>query len=455
VPESTDQLNTRLTIIDLFERHFLHMKTWVRKTLSVGVLAAGALLFAPGAAQADVSQDTSGNVGILNGTQVFAPIAVPLNVVGNSIGVAGEANSAGSGINFVESGKKGDRDWKRGRGRHVSQDSSGNFGIANGTQAYLPVSVPVNVVGNSAAILGLANATGAGVNHVESGTKGDRDGRGRGGRGGVDQDSSGNFGVLNGTQVYAPVDVPINLCGNALSILGLAQSQAACVNGDSRGHRRESTTQDTSGNYGIANGTQVYAPISAPLNIAGNSIGVAGEANSAAVAKNESARGHDFSQDSSGNVGILNGTQLAAPISIPINVCGNSLAVLGLANSAAACGNDVDADGGRGHGHKGNGGDNGHGHGHNGNGGDNGDNDGDYGDDDVAGDNGSDDDKPYGNDDDVAGDNGAKDDDDASYGKPARKSATEAGGVDGLTQNLSNAGGLNVGGLNVLDTLGK
>jgi hypothetical protein len=408
------------------------MKTWVRKTLSVGVLAAGALLFAPGAAQADVSQDTSGNVGILNGTQVFAPIAVPLNVVGNSIGVAGEANSAGSGINFVESGKQNGRG-HRGHGGKVSQNSSGNFGIANGTQAYLPISVPVNVVGNSAAVLGLANASGSGVNHVES-TKVQR------GRGG-DQDSSGNFGVLNGTQVYAPIDVPINLCGNALSILGLAQSQAACVNGGGHG-RRESATQDTSGNYGIANGTQVYAPISAPLNVAGNAIGVAGEANSAAVAKNESARGHHFSQDSSGNVGILNGTQVAAPISIPINVCGNSLAVLGLANSAAACGNDVDGD--KGHGWN-NGGDNGHGHGHNGNGGDNGDKDDDY-----AGDNGDKDDDGYG--DDVAGDNGNADD---NYGKPARKSATEAGAVDGLTQNLSNAGGLNVGGLNVLDTLTK
>src|SRR5690349_11716498 len=159
------------------------MKTWVRKTLSVGVLAAGALLFAPGAAHADVSQDTSGNVAILNGTQVFAPIAVPLNVVGNSIGVPGEATSAGSGINFVESGK----DRRRGgKGAKVSQNSSGNFGIGNGTQAYLPISVPVNVVGNAAAVLGLANANGAGVNHVESGkTEGSR----------VDQDSSGNYGV--------------------------------------------------------------------------------------------------------------------------------------------------------------------------------------------------------------------------------------------------------------------
>ncbi|GAA3349928.1 hypothetical protein GCM10020358_73920 [Amorphoplanes nipponensis] len=410
------------------------MKTWVRKTLSVGVLAAGALLFAPGAAQADVSQDSSGNVGILNGTQVLAPIAVPLNVVGNSIGVAGEANSAGSGINFVESGQH------RKRGGKVSQHSSGNFGIANGNQAYLPIAVPVNVVGNSAAVLGLANASGAGVNHVESA----KVEHGKGGQGGH-QDSSGNYGVLNGTQLYAPVDVPINLCGNALSILGLAQSQAACVNGGGHG-RRESATQDTSGNYGIADGTQVYAPIAAPLNVAGNSIGVAGEANSAAVAQNESARGHDVSQDSSHNVGVLNGTQLAAPISVPINICGNSLAVLGLANSAAACANDVDGDrgNGHGHGHNGNGGDNGHGD-HNDNGGDNGDNDDDY----VGGDQ---DDNGHGNDD-VAGDHGDRGN---HYGNPGRKSVkSETAPVDGLTQNLSNAGGLNVVGLNELDTLGK
>jgi len=141
------------------------MRTWARKTLSVGVLAAGALLLAPGAAQADVSQDSIRNVGILNGTQVFAPIAVPLNVVGNSIGVAGEAHSTASGINFVENGTHRKRG---GKGHRVTQTSAGNVGIANGTQAYLPITVPVNVVGNSAAVLGLAHANGAGVNNVGS-----------------------------------------------------------------------------------------------------------------------------------------------------------------------------------------------------------------------------------------------------------------------------------------------
>jgi hypothetical protein len=399
------------------------MKTWVRKTLSVGVLAAGALLFAPGAAQADVSQNSTGNIGIGNGTQVFAPVAVPLNVVGNAIGVAGEANAAGSGINWVESGKGG-----KGKGPKVNQNSSGNYGILNGTQVFLPVTVPVNVVGNAAAVLGVANASGAGVNKVESGK--------HNGGNKVDQNSSGNVGVLNGTQVYAPVNVPINLCGNALSILGLANAQAACVNGIGGKHHAESgwVNQNSSGNYGIGNGTQVYAPITVPLNVAGNSIGVAGEANSAAVAANESGKGGPkVNQNSTGNVGILNGTQVAAPITIPVNVCGNAVAVLGAANASAACFNGVGGTKGGHHGH----------HDDDDNGGNNG------GDGDYDGD-GGDDDGEY------EGDGGHQDDD--YYGDKPRKhaksdGATETAGVQGLTQNLSNAGGLNVGGLNVMDTL--
>ena len=40
------------------------------------------------------------------------------------------------------------------------------------------------------------------------------------------------------------------------------------------------------------------------------------------------------------NIGLLNGNQAHIPVHIPINVCGNSIAVLGLANSNAGCVND-------------------------------------------------------------------------------------------------------------------
>jgi hypothetical protein len=378
------------------------MKTWVRKTLSVGVLAAGALLFAPGAAHAGVSQDTSDNNGILNGTQVVAPISVPVNLVGNAIGVAGEANAAGAGSNWTEGGWGG-----------VKQTSSDNNGILNGTQAYLPIYAPVNIVGNAVALLGEANAAGAGVNGKTTESARTESGKG------VKQDSDDNNGILNGTQIYAPIDIPINLCGNALSLLGEANAQAICANG----HHKESgwaVSQNSSDNNGVLNGTQVYAPISAPLNIAGNAIGVAGEGNAAAAATNESGQGSKFTQDSSDNNGIANGTQIAAPIHLPVNVCGNALGILGEANASAACSN-----------------------GGSGNGGDNGGDSGGYPDDDVDGN---------------GGNQGGGEE--PAYGEQARKAhtahtkaATEATALDGVSQSLTNAGGLNVGGLDVLKSL--
>ena len=310
------------------------MKTWVRKTLSVGVLAAGALLFGPGVAHADVHQNSYDNNGILNGAQLVAPVSVPVNIVGNAIGVAGEANAAGVGKNTTEGGK-------------VSQRSHDNNGIANGLQGYLPVNVPVNVVGNAVAVLGEANAAGAGVNGRTESTKVTEHGAH-----GWGQKSYDNNGILNGTQIYAPVDVPINICGNALSLLGEATAQAICTNGHH--HRTESAfgaKQVSYDNNGILNGAQVYAPISLPVNLAGNSVAILGESNAAAVAHNESAQGGGFGQDSHDNNGIGNGLQIAAPVNVPINVCGNALSLLGQADAAASCSNGGGIGGDHGHGH--------------------------------------------------------------------------------------------------------
>ncbi|MCO8277593.1 chaplin [Actinoplanes sp. TRM 88003] len=360
------------------------MKTWVRKTLSVGVLAAGALLFAPGAAHADSRQVTGSNVGALNGTQIAVPVQVPINVVGNSLGILGVADARGAGVNNLEHGRRGDR------GPRAVQATGSNFGLLNGTQAYLPVTVPVNVVGNAAAIGGFASAQGAGVNRTESTNH--RDDRRWDS---PNQFTGSNFGVGNGTQIYAPVDVPINVCGNSLAILGFAQSSAVCANDTSghRGHRgfgrNESGrgghggTQVTGSNFGIANGTQLLAPISLPLNLAGNSAALLGSSSSRAVAVNESARdrGDDITQATGSNFGILNGTQIAVPISVPINACGNALGVLGAAQSSAACVNDRGGRSFRGFGDDDFDGDHGHGRpGHHHGDKDWDDNDGDHGD---------------------------------------------------------------------------
>jgi small secreted domain DUF320 len=463
------------------------MKTWVRKTLSVGVLAAGALLFAPGAAHADAHQSNGDNNGILNGTQLVTGVQVPVNIVGNSVGILGEANSFGTGVNRVE-------------GTRVGQVNGDNNGIANGTQAYLPISVPLNIAGNSVAVAGEANSAAAAANDVHSrrAESAHTNGGWWGGNGGG-QFNGDNSGILNGTQIYAPISVPINACGNSIALLGGAYSQALCGNdvfGGTRVHRirresgkvTESAWQSNGDNSGILNGTQLYAPISLPVNLSGNSVAVLGEANSRAVSGNriESGQGGWGNQSNGDNSGILNGTQIAAPISIPINVCGNSLGILGAAGSAAACGNDVfggddiwiDRDGHRhhgGHGHGVLGGDNGHqgGHkpGHGQNAGDQGDQD-DQGQ--YAGANGSEPDtntgygngtepdtnKGYGNGTEPAtNDDSYKGTKDATnkYGDKdtrGKSKSTEASPVGNLTDTVGGMGDSSgLGGLGLLSTL--
>lgn len=43
--------------------------------------------------------------------------------------------------------------------------------------------------------------------------------------------TSGRSGVLSGNQIFAPISIPVNVCGNAVAILGVAV--AGCKGGAS------------------------------------------------------------------------------------------------------------------------------------------------------------------------------------------------------------------------------
>src|SRR5438309_2250464 len=112
------------------------MKTWVRKSLKVGVLSAGFLLI--GGAAAASAATTTDNSGILGGNQVQAPIQVPISVTGNAIGLLGSASAASSGS---------------GSGSMISPNATGtgtsgdNAGIGSGNQAGGIIQVPIDVCG--------------------------------------------------------------------------------------------------------------------------------------------------------------------------------------------------------------------------------------------------------------------------------------------------------------------
>ena len=163
-------------------------------------------------------------------------------------------------------------------------------------------------------------------------------------------------GVASGNLIEIPVNLPINLCGNTLNVIGLLNPAAdnTCGNENGSGDSSGSTTANGTavGSPGIASGNLISAPINAPVNICGNSVNVVGIGNPATgnTCGNENGSGDSGGSGGSttttgtaaGSPGIGSGNNIGIPINVPVNVCGNSVSVVGIGNSTSGniCGNE-------------------------------------------------------------------------------------------------------------------
>jgi hypothetical protein len=232
--------------------------SWARKTAQTGFVAAGAVLVAgAGSAQAwgpdVISQD---NVGAVSGNQIVAPIQAPINICGIAAAVLGTADAGCEGGSSAEFSGAGDL------------TSQNNTGLGNGNQAYAPVQVPTEVSGIAGAVGGVANAWSTGGSNATVAESGGRHAE-------ADTTTQRNYGALSGNQLLAPIQAPINACGNAVAVGGA--SEAECEGGADADYKGAGnlTTQD---NIGLGNGNQLFAPIQAPVNVCGNAIAVLGHA---------------------------------------------------------------------------------------------------------------------------------------------------------------------------------
>src|ERR1700677_1673121 len=80
--------------------------------------------------------------------------------------------------------------------------------------------------------------------------------------------TSGNNSIGGGNQVNAPISVPVNVCGNALAVLG--DAFAGCQGGAWVGGGSGHGAWTTSGNNSIVGGNQVNVPVKVPVNISSN-----------------------------------------------------------------------------------------------------------------------------------------------------------------------------------------
>ncbi|MCW2912900.1 MAG: hypothetical protein JWN52_968 [Actinomycetia bacterium] len=248
---------------------------------------------------------TSGKGSVLGGNQVIAPISAPIDACGNAVAVFGsaEAGCKGGATVLNSGGSRGDK-------------TNGKHGVGSGNQVYAPVSAPVNLCGNSAAIFGEAVAGCKGGAKVHNG----------GGSGKLQ--TSGKGSVLGGNQVIAPISAPIDACGNAIG------NAAAGCKGGTMVHNGGTVPHKTSGKHGVGSGNQVYAPVGAPISACGNAAAVLGDA-AAMCHGGSSVTTTPGDPTTSGKNGVLSGNQAYTPVNVPVNVCGNAVAVLG--EAAAGC----------------------------------------------------------------------------------------------------------------------
>jgi hypothetical protein len=147
--------------------------------------------------------------------------------------------------------------------------------------------------------------------------------------------TSGNNSILGGNQINVPIAIPVNVCGNAIAVLG--QAFGMCEGGASAGSGGSSGSgggSSTSGNHSVGGGNQITIPISVPIDVCGNSVAGLGRANSGCQGgASTGSGGSGGGSTTSGGGSVGGGNQVTVPISVPIGVCGNNVAVLGQASS--------------------------------------------------------------------------------------------------------------------------
>ncbi|MFE2516822.1 chaplin [Streptomyces mirabilis] len=101
---------------------------------------------------------------------------------------------------------------------HADASAMDSPGVASGNSVQVPVHVPVNACGNTVNVIGALNPTFGNSCTNGSGSQGGSSGSSGSFASGRTQ---GSPGVLSGNHAQAPVDVPVNACGNTVDVVAL------------------------------------------------------------------------------------------------------------------------------------------------------------------------------------------------------------------------------------------
>ncbi|MFJ6831945.1 chaplin [Streptomyces sp. NPDC091209] len=225
----------------------------MRQNLSRGVVLAAAatgimsLYASPAFADSTATATASDSPGVVSGNNIQVPVNVPVNLCGNTVDIVAAlnpafgnscANGSGSHGRHVAPHNLAQHDASS---AHGSDRAPGHSGAAHSGGGY---------GGYSGEHGGYDDHSGGGYGGSEHGHSGYGDSGDRhSGHGGPAYDNSGAHqggwsgsssygetqgspGLLSGDQIAVPVDIPVELCGNSVDVIGLLNS----VSGNECGH---------------------------------------------------------------------------------------------------------------------------------------------------------------------------------------------------------------------------
>ncbi|MGM1028660.1 MAG: chaplin family protein, partial [Actinomycetota bacterium] len=147
----------------------------------------------------------------------------------------------------------------------------------------------------------------------------------------ADVSTSGIGGVLSGSAALVALHAPVTVAGNAIGILGDASSDSsnATTTGGSSG-----SAATTSGDDGLLSGNLGVVDVAAPVTVGGNAVAVVGDATSTgSTVESSAASGGSEGASTGGDAGLVSGNQLVADVLAPVTAGGNAVAVVGDATS--------------------------------------------------------------------------------------------------------------------------
>ncbi|GAA2034761.1 hypothetical protein GCM10009819_18890 [Agromyces tropicus] len=240
------------------------MHTFVSRALTATLFTGGLMLLGAGVANA---AESTGDDGILSGTQLGISIDLPVTIGGDALSVIGDSASTDAAAAATADD---DASWE------PVAVTSGDDGIGSGSQAIVDVSVPITISGNAVSV-GDSTSDGAttivGTDGGGADVAGDSDDAG-GAR------TSGEDAILGGTQALIDVDAPVTVSGNAVSVIGDSTSEGATTVVTTRDGTGSTGGARTSGEDAILGGTQVLPDLTLPITIGGNAVSVIGDSTS-------------------------------------------------------------------------------------------------------------------------------------------------------------------------------